>query len=129
MTRPHPETDQSEPGPTATATPSLPKQASPTERRPRRGDTPAASPEAVDASEPAPLAAAASPTSGRTKKAAVIALLTHPNGVSISDLMAATGWQAHSVRAALTGLRKEGHPITRDKDDKGKTCYRLGGEV
>ena len=127
MTRPHPETDQSEPGPTAT--PSLPRQASPTERRPRRGDRPAASPEAANTSEPASLAAAASPTSGRTKKAAVIALLAHPDGASLNDLSAATGWQAHSVRAALTGLRKEGHAITRDKDDKGETRYRLGGEV
>ena len=91
MTRPHPETDQSEPGPTATATPSLPKQASPTKRRPRRGDMPATSPEAADASEPATLAAAASPTSGRTKKAAVIALLAHPDGASLNDLRTATG--------------------------------------
>jgi hypothetical protein len=29
----------------------------------------------------------------------------------------------------LTGLRKEDHAITRDKDDKGETRYRLAGEV
>jgi hypothetical protein len=128
MTRPHPETDQSEPGPTET--PSLPRQASPAKRRRlKHSETPAASPDATDASEPATLAAAASPTSGRTKKAAVIALLAHPDGASLNDLMAATGWQAHSVRAALTGLRKEGHAITRQKNNGGDTCYRLDGEV
>jgi hypothetical protein len=127
MTRPHPETDQSEPGPTAT--PSLPKQASLAKRRPRRGDRPAASPGAAEASEPVTIMPAGSPAGRRTKKAAVIALLAHPDGASLNDLRTATGWQAHSVRAALTGLRKEDHAITRDKDDKGETRYRLAGEV
>ena len=29
--------------------------------------------------------------------------------------MAATGWQEHSIRAALTGLRKAGHVIARER--------------
>jgi len=38
-----------------------------------------------------------------------------------------TGWQAHSVRAALTGLRKVGHVIKRTDDERkaGKTVYRI----
>jgi hypothetical protein len=44
----------------------------------------------------------------QSKKAAVIALLGRPDGAAISDLIGVTGWQVHSVRAALTGLRKEG---------------------
>ncbi len=33
--------------------------------------------------------------------------------------------QPHSVRAALTGLRKRGFAITREKNDAGVTVYRL----
>src|SRR6202162_6006229 len=49
--------------------------------------------------EPKPSAAPAR----RSKKAAVIALLQRPEGAAIGDLTDATGWQVHSVRAALTG--------------------------
>jgi hypothetical protein len=60
-----------------------------------------------------------------SKKAAIVALLDRPNGAAISDLTKATGWQVHSVRAALTGLRKEGKELVRDKDAAGVTHYRL----
>jgi hypothetical protein len=61
----------------------------------------------------------------RSKKAVILALLQRPNGAPISDLTGATGWQAHSVRAALTGLRKEGKELTRIKDAAGITHYRV----
>ena len=60
-----------------------------------------------------------------SKKTAIVALLVRPNGAAISDLTAATGWQVHSVRAALTGLRKEGKELIRNKDAAGVTHYRL----
>jgi hypothetical protein len=60
-----------------------------------------------------------------SKKAAIVALLERPNGAAIGDLIEATGWQTHSVRAALTGLRKEGKELVRDKDAAGVTHYRL----
>jgi hypothetical protein len=61
----------------------------------------------------------------RSKKAAILGLLERPDGAAISDLTAATGWQVHSVRAALTGLRKDGKELIRAKDDAGVTRYRL----
>src|SRR5439155_14504130 len=61
----------------------------------------------------------------QSKKAAIVGLLERPNGAAISDLTAATGWQVHSVRAALTGLRKDGKELIRAKDDEGVTRYRL----
>ena len=64
-----------------------------------------------------------------TKKAAIVALLEQPRGVAISDLAKATGWQVHSVRAALTGLRKEGKELVRNKDAAGVTRYRLGANA
>ena len=63
-----------------------------------------------------------------TKIEAILKLLCRPNGASIAQLQKATGWKPHSVRAALTGLRKKGHIIERDKDTKGVTRYRVAGE-
>ena len=63
-----------------------------------------------------------------TKIETIFKLLRRPNGASIAQLQKATDWQPHSVRAALTGLRKKGHNIERDKDTKGVTLYRIAGE-
>ena len=63
-----------------------------------------------------------------TKIETILKLLRRPNGASIAQLQKATGWKPHSVRAALTGLRKKGHNIERDKDAKGVTRYRVAGE-
>jgi hypothetical protein len=64
----------------------------------------------------------------QTKKGSILALLQRPKGAAMGDLTAATGWQAHSVRAALTGLRKEGKELVRDKNEAGATLYRIAGE-
>ncbi len=63
-----------------------------------------------------------------TKIETILKQLRRPNGASIVQLQKATGWQPHSVRAALTGLRKKGHNIERDKDTKGVTRYHIAGE-
>src|SRR5258708_26307579 len=45
------------------------------------------------------------PDTGRsnTRAAQVIALLERPGGASLKDIMAATAWQAHSVRGFISG--------------------------
>ena len=47
-----------------------------------------------------------------TKTDDVLKLLGRQQGATVAQLQKATGWQPHSVRAALTGLRQEGprHP-------------------
>ncbi len=60
----------------------------------------------------------------QTKQAAILNLLRRAEGASIGDLTSATGWQAHSVRAALTGLRKRGHDIERSVES-GASHYRI----
>jgi len=60
-----------------------------------------------------------------TKTEAVIKLLKRPQGATIDQLRKSTCWQSHSVRAALTGLRKKGHDIQRDKNAKDVTVYRI----
>ena len=59
----------------------------------------------------------------RTKADTILDLVQRPTGASISELTKATGWQPHSVRAALTGLRKKGREVVRTKDDQGVTRY------
>ncbi len=45
-------------------------------------------------------------------------LLTRKNGVSIAEMMTATGWRQHSVRGAMAGaLKKRGLTITSQKLD------------
>lgn len=62
---------------------------------------------------------------GSTKLDTILKHLGHRNGATLSALEKATGWQPHSVRAALTGLRRKGHAIERAKDGKGVTIYRM----
>jgi hypothetical protein len=51
--------------------------------------------------------------------------LSAPTGASIAELMAATGWQQHSVRGVMAGgLKKRGQVITSDKVE-GVRRYRI----
>jgi hypothetical protein len=59
-----------------------------------------------------------------TKPAVILARVARPEGATIDDLTKATGWMPHSVRAAISGLRKGGLRISRTVDDRG-TVYRL----
>lgn len=59
-----------------------------------------------------------------SKISTVIALLKRKQGATLEEMITATGWQKHTTRAALTGLKKKGRTIERDK--RGKvTCYRI----
>jgi hypothetical protein len=49
----------------------------------------------------------------QTKKAKVRAMLERPDGATLEAICKATGWQAHSARAALSGFRKAGHTVER----------------
>ncbi len=60
------------------------------------------------------------------KAGTILALLSRPKGARINELQKATGWQSHSIRAALTGLRKRGITVRRSQDD-GVTVYRADG--
>jgi DNA-binding IclR family transcriptional regulator len=59
-----------------------------------------------------------------SKSAAIIALLSRPNGATLAELTDATAWQKHTARAALTSLKKKGHTIERTKAD-GVSRYRI----
>ena len=62
-----------------------------------------------------------------TKVAVLRRLLTRKAGADLAALQLATGWQPHSVRAALSGLRKAGYVIDRAVAAKpgDTTVYRI----
>ena len=51
------------------------------------------------------------------KAETVLTLLRRAEGATLDELDAATGWLPHTTRAAMTGLKKKGHQITRTKVD------------
>jgi len=59
-----------------------------------------------------------------TKIGRVIALLERKDGATLDEMVEVTGWLPHTTRAALTGLKKKGLTIERDKRGD-KACYRI----
>jgi hypothetical protein len=79
---------------------------------------------------PAPRA----PTGGKvpkvregTKQAQLVAMLRTPEGAAIAEIVAATNWQAHTVRGAIAGALKKklGLEVTSEKIDGRGRVYRL----
>ena len=62
-----------------------------------------------------------------SKTAQVVELLKRPRGVTLKDLMAATEWQAHSVRGFISGaLRKKmGFTVQSTKSADGERSYSI----
>ncbi len=62
-----------------------------------------------------------------SKKAQVLELLRRPSGATLHEIMAATNWQAHSVRGFISGalIKKLGLKVQSVKRDDGRRAYRL----
>ncbi|WP_221795061.1 DUF3489 domain-containing protein [Aquisediminimonas sediminicola] len=63
-----------------------------------------------------------------SKMAQVLHLLGRQDGVSLADLGELTGWQPHSIRAAVSGLRKRGYKIEYTIKDGTSRYYLIGAE-
>jgi hypothetical protein len=65
--------------------------------------------------------------SSNSKQSQVIALLRQPRGASLSELMTATGWHAHSVRGVISGTLKKrlGLAVQTDIAADGVRRYRI----
>ena len=100
----------------ATMTKSQPKKAS---RRAGRKPT---------TSTPKGKSGASAPASRQgTKQALLIDLLKSKGGATIGEIVEATGWQAHSVRGAISGALKKKLGLTVESetvDDRGRV-YRI----
>jgi hypothetical protein len=62
--------------------------------------------------------------SSRSKRALLIDRLSQPEGTRIDDLTRELGWLPHTVRAALTGLRRKGYLVAREKREGQASIYR-----
>ena len=64
-----------------------------------------------------------------SKLSIIIEMLKRPEGSTINDLSAATGWQTHSVRGFLSGTVKKrlGLTLTSEMTDKSGRLYRIIG--
>ena len=69
--------------------------------------------------------ASAGASAATTKMALVSKLLARARGASIAELGSVTGWQLHSVRALLSGMRKKGVRLARETRKSGEGCYRI----
>ena len=69
----------------------------------------------------------AAPAPHGSKTAKVLDLLKRPGGVTLKELMKATGWQAHSVRGFLSGTvsKKLGLTVTSSKAEDGERTYSV----
>jgi hypothetical protein len=79
--------------------------------------------------------AAATPAAPRktrddTKQAQLIAMLRRKDGATIAQIVAATGWQPHTVRGAFAGALKKklGLTVTSEKVEGVGRVYRLAAE-
>jgi uncharacterized protein DUF3489 len=60
------------------------------------------------------------------KKAQVIALMKRPKGVTLAEIVEATGWQKHTVRGFVSILgSKGGEKIESSKNSAGERNYRI----
>jgi len=60
------------------------------------------------------------------KKAEVIALMKRAKGATLTEIMKAAGWQAHTVRGFLSILgKKGGEKIESSKSADGERTYKI----
>lgn len=62
-----------------------------------------------------------------TKQALLIAMLQAPEGATMDEITAATGWQAHTARGAMSGAlgKKLGLVVTSAKEENRGRVYRI----
>jgi hypothetical protein len=78
---------------------------------------------AADPHSPVPTAPRPAKQPQGNRRAQVLGLLQHADGVTLAALCETTGWQPHSARAYLTGLRRGGYAVSRERMD-GISIYR-----
>lgn len=88
----------------------------------------------IEVAQPEPVATSVTPPETNqiapkpSKHALLLELLRRPEGASLADMKAATGWQVHSCRGFIAGFvkKKLGLPVDARKDpDRGERIYRI----
>lgn len=60
-----------------------------------------------------------------SKSEAIVKMLTRGRGATLTEVTVATGWQPHSARAFLSGLRKRGLLLVREERKNGDQAYHI----
>ena len=91
------------------------------------GDKPVNEAPPPDASDPPAVdQPAADPATPKGKLGALVTLLRRPAGASLPDMMAATGWQSHSIRGAISGALKKKLGLAIESEKTGaERIYRI----
>ncbi len=111
-----------------TPAPAAPQPAGPTQGARAKTDPLEAT--AAEAVPTTALPAKAPRGSGQTKLDRLVKLLRRPQGATLAEMQAVTGWQAHSVRGALAGAIKTrlALAVSSEKEERGRV-YRIGSPV
>jgi hypothetical protein len=82
---------------------------------------------AAEATAPTKVSAASPKQRSGTKQAMLIEMLRRPEGGTIEEIMATTGWLAHTAWGALSGTlgKKLGLIVTSAKEDDRGRVYRI----
>jgi hypothetical protein len=97
-------TGQESPAPTEPAQAATAPAAGKGNAKPKAGPAKAAKPVKVKAPKPAKAVPADKPTPrAGTKQALMIEMLQRPEGATVEQIAAATGWQHHTIRGAISG--------------------------
>jgi Protein of unknown function (DUF3489) len=96
--------------------------------RPKVAPNAKAATDSATGAQETPAAAKPHRTRDNTKQATVIAMLRRPEGATIQQIVAVTGWQAHTVRGTFAGAfkKKLGLAITSTKPEDGERVYWIG---
>jgi hypothetical protein len=75
----------------------------------------------------APTGAAGRTPRADSKQARLVAMLRRPEGASLAEIVAAFGWQPHTVRGAIAGALKKtlGLAVTSAKTEGRGRAYRI----
>lgn len=62
-----------------------------------------------------------------SKKACILAMLRHPEGATLTQIMEATHWQPHTVRGFISGAigKQLGLTVESTRTEKGERRYRI----
>ncbi len=62
-----------------------------------------------------------------TKLAEIVDAMKRPGGATIAQMMAGTGWQAHTVRGAISGMirKRLGYQVVTEKGADRQRAYRI----
>ena len=110
---------------------SRPNRNTPVSARTKRGGKGAATIKASgrkQAADRASAVATALPTAkSGTKIQVLLSLLERPKGATAEEMMAAVGWQKHSVHGFLAGTvkKKLGLALSSERQEKGPRRYRI----